>query len=66
MRLAGGASELEGRVEVCAGGRWGSVCDDGWDVKDATVVCRQLGFTTVGKTTKYIYVCTCKHMDRNQ
>lgn len=44
VRLRGGNS-TSGRVEVYYNGKWGTTCDDIWNVANARVVCRMLGFS---------------------
>ena len=49
IRLQYGSNAREGTVEVCIGGYWSSICDTFWDSRNADVVCKQVGFATVGK-----------------
>ena len=48
MRLADGYIEGEGRIEIIHDGYWGTICvpEWMWNIKDAQVACRQLGYST--------------------
>ena len=46
IRLLGGSSVGSGRVEIRVNNVWAQICADLWNINDALVVCRYLGFNT--------------------
>ena len=51
IRLQGGVNQSHGRVEIGLDGAWGTICDNNWDIRDARVVCRMLGYPTAVAAT---------------
>ena len=55
LRLVGGNNDRQGRVEICYNEAWGTICDSQYDNVDASVICRQLGFSQNSKrSARYI------------
>ena len=55
IRLEGGRNPKEGRVEVCVGDHWVTVCYDGWTSTQAKVVCRQLNYSSSGSSNANVH-----------
>ncbi len=49
LRLVGGPSPSEGRVEMCWDGTWGSICRSSWYSEETAIACEQLGFQSESK-----------------
>ena len=50
IRLTDGRTQYEGKVEICYDNHWGGLCGRSWDSNEANVVCRQLGYISIGES----------------
>ena len=60
VRLVDGTNAWEGRVEVLYNSKWGTICGgfwQYWDIKEANVACRMLGYPAA----RYTYSDTSEH-----
>ena len=53
IKLSGSSVEHAGRIEICMEGIQTILCDDSWDIKDAQVACRELGYPPYGAVPTY-------------
>ena len=55
LRLVNGSTEVNGRVELCSDGIFGTICDvTPWTTDDASVVCQQLGLVLNEGTNEFV------------
>ncbi len=54
MKLVGGSSECDGRVQIRYNEQWAAVCHSSWDLADATVLCRELDCGDTAELKKYV------------
>ena len=56
VRLVGGHSTKEGRVQVCHNAEWHSVCSDEWTDSEAVadVICSTIGYSSQSG----LYICS--------
>ncbi|KAF4114844.1 hypothetical protein G5714_005067 [Onychostoma macrolepis] len=54
VKLVSGSSECDGRVQIRYNKQWGAVCHSGWDLADATVLCRELNCGDIVEPKEYV------------
>ena len=65
LRLVGGSTSADGRVEICINNAWGTVCDNGFTKEEAIVVCHQLGQLQIEGILHYMQIKLISHITSN-